>query len=409
MDIEDFQGGRYLVLGARRFPDPTWLTRDGKRLQAVRMLSLGWYGHVASVHRSGRTQLHPKMYKHYQGITVYTYDGKGKLIDDGLHAYQWAIRSDSNPIPVAAHELTSPAQVAVAARTGFQQILPGVSLAKAARYFRFGFTHYFACPLRYFISEGPVLDGWSIHNKDLGPAEENRDHYRLGIGVRSDQPLREVTLYDGFTVVRRWRPKDKTFRTLVDGFHDGQHEFMLLASDAKGRRVLSPGIRTVTRNWRLRCGDRQNWLGSMYIYTGWYMQGFGNYSLSLRNTREGGSGWLGTGGGNPCVIFDFPFFSNHVQVVDVDVTTKYVDAGWEKIGGDAKAVYAVRPTDFTDGHVRTTYFVPKSRALAATRVDVTIRLKRPVEPDPRASVLPVIARVMGKDKLLILPGRAPTA
>ncbi|HOF88974.1 MAG TPA: hypothetical protein PLZ36_12870, partial [Armatimonadota bacterium] len=39
LDLVDFQGGRYLVIGARRYPDPSWLTPDGRRLQAVRMLS----------------------------------------------------------------------------------------------------------------------------------------------------------------------------------------------------------------------------------------------------------------------------------------------------------------------------------------------------------------------------------
>jgi hypothetical protein len=450
MDIQDDQGGRYLVLGARRFPDPTWLSKDGKdgkKLHAIRMLSLGWFGHVASVHRAGRTQLHPMMYKHYQGITVYTYDRKGKQIDDALHAYQWAISSDSNPIPIAAHELESPADVPAAATAGFQQVLPGVSLAAAVDYFRFALPHYFDCPLRYFISEGPVLSGWSIRNKDIGDRKEGRDHWRLGIAVRGEAggpPIAEATLYDGLDVFRRWRggsgaggsgagvspsnpgaapvtpsgaaaeparhsqsAGDGGFRATVDGFHDAQREFMLLAADAKGRRVLSPGIRTVTRNWRLRCGDRQNWLGSLYIYTGWMMAPFGNYQLPLRNTREGGSAWIADGGGNPCVIFDFPYFSNHVQVMDVDVSTRYTDAGWEDIGGDAKGTFAVRPADFAEGRVRTTAFVPKTPKLAAARVDVWIRLKRDVEPDPRGPVWPVLAQPMGKNELLLLPGQPP--
>lgn len=406
MDIEDFQGGRYLVLCARRFPDPSWLTPDGKKLQALRMISLGWYGQLASVHRSGRTALNPKMYKHYQGITVYTYDGKGNLIDDALHAYQWGVASDSNPIPVTAHELESPDQVATAAKTGFQQILPGVALPQAIDYFRFAFVHFFDCPVRYFISEGPLLDGWSIRNKDIGKPEENRDHFRIGIGVTGQDPIAEVTLYDSFDVAGRWFPNTPQFRTLVDGPLEAQHLFLLLASDAKGKRVLSPGIRTVSRNWRLRCGDRQNWLGSAFIYTGW-RNVVGNYSLPLRNTREGGSNWLGTGGGNACNIYDYPFFSNHVQIVDIDVSTKYIDAGWEDIGGDAKSVYAVRPMDFAEGKIRTTYFTPKSAEFAAMRFDVTVRLKRPVEPDPKTDLLPIFASVMGKNELVILPGEPP--
>ena len=407
MEIDDFQGARYLLLGVWRYPDPSWLTDDGKRLKAVRMLSLGWYGHIASVHRPGRTALNPKMYKFYQGITVYTYNTRGQLIDDGLHAYQWAVASDSNPIPIAAHEVVKPDDVAAAATSGFQQVLPAPNLTQAVDYFRFGFPHYFSDPLRYFISEGPILDGWSMANKDLGNPAEGRDHYRLGIGISGADPIREVTLYDGLDVAGRWMPEAKTFHTLVDGYHEVQHEYLVIGKDSQGHRVISPGIRTTTRSWRLRCGDRQNWLGSSYVYTGWYLPAFGGYSVPLKNTRAGGTNWLGDGGGNPCPILDFPFYGNHAAITDVDLTDQYVDTDWELIGGDAKPTYAVRATDFTDGHLRTTYFLPKRDDFAVMQVDVSIKLKRDVEPDLHDAIFPTIAYVTGKNDLLILPGKAP--
>jgi len=406
LDLEDFQGGHYLVIGARRFPDPAWLTADGKKLKAVRMLSLGWFGHIATIHRAGRSLLSPKMYKHFQGVSVYTYNTKGKLVDDALFTYQWQVGSDSNPIPIAAHEVTSPDDVAIAATAGFQQILPAPALPQAIDYFRFGFPHYFECPLRYFISEGPLLDGWSIWNKDIGDPTEGRDHYRLGISVTGADPIAEATLYDGPDVAGRWFPKNTAFSTQVDGFHESQHEYLLLAKDSKGRRVLSPGIRTVSRNWRLRCGDRQNWLGSLMIYTGWH-SGPLTYSLPIRNTREGGSNWLGDGGGNPSPILDFPLFSNHVQMNDIDLTTQYVDTDWELIGGDAKPTYAVRPSDFTDGHGRLTVFSRKTDAFDVLRIDMSVRLKRDIEPELRGALYPVITGATGKNDLLILPGKDP--
>ncbi len=419
LNIEDFQGGRYLVLGPERFPDPTWLTEDGKRLKAVRMLSLGWYGQLSSVHRAGSISLHPKMLKQYSGITVYTYDGKGRLVDDALHAYQWAVRSDSNPFPIVAHEVTSPDQVALASTTGFQQILPAPKLRGAVEYFRFGFPNYFQCPGRYFITEGPILDGWSIFNKDIGAPEENRDHYRMEIGVRSDVPVTDVTLYDGFEVAGRWFPGADVFKTMVDGFHDRQREYLLIATDQKGRRVLSPGIRTVCKNWRCRCGDRQNWLGSFWIYTGTILGSIGNYSLPFRNTREGGSRWInsGGGGGNPCPIFDYPYFGNHLKVEDADISTKYIDAGFEDVAFDAKPVYAVRPTDFTDASVRMWNFVPRrnvriqgyDKFFNVALMEVDIRLKRDVEPAPDKPVWPEIAGAMAKNELLLVPGKPQAA
>jgi hypothetical protein len=47
--------------------------------------------------------------------------------------------------------------------------------------------------------------------------------------------------------------------------------------------------------------------------------------------------------------------------------------------------------------------VPKSPKLAATRVDVWVRLKRDVEPDLRGAIFPVVAQAMGTNELLILP------
>ena len=407
LNVQGFQGERYLVIGARRYADPAWLTPDGKRLQAIRMLSLGWSSHLTVAHLAGRSPIHPAMIKHYQALSVYTYDGEGKLVDDSLHTYQWQVRSDSNPIPIAVHELDRPEQAAVAATKGFQQIVPAASIGPGMHYFHFGLVHYFDCPLRYFISEGPLLTGWSIRNKDLGKPEEARDRYRLGVALTSEEPLTDVTLYDGFAVAGRWTPNAPAFQTTIEGPHDQQHEYTLLATDKKGRRVLSPGIRTVTRNWRLRCGDRQNWLGSMFIYTGTPPRPFGGYSLALRNTREGGTNWLGGSSGNPAAIFDFPFFSNHVQIMDVAHETKYVDADWGDIAFDAKAPYAVRPNDFVAGHTRTLYYAPpKRRDFAVAVVETQVRLLRDVEP-AAAPLLPMLQGLLGNNDTLVLPGQPP--
>jgi len=411
LEIEGTSGGRYLVLCSPRWPDAAWLTPDGRRLDAIRMLSLGWSGHVAVMHRPNSQSLSPQLFKQYQGIAVATYDGKGQLVDDGFYAYQWAVASDSNPIPIAVHEVSSPGEVAKAAATGYQQILPAPDLRQAMEYFRYGVAHFFECPLRYFISEGPILDGWSIFNKDRGKAELNRDHYRLGVGVRGgDAPVAEVLLYDGFQAVRRWRPDAAEFRAQVDGGHDMQHLYLLLARDARGRRVLSPGIRTVTRNWRLRCGDRQNWLGHFWIYTGWTLNGMPGYQLKLAGTSEGTLGWNGSAGGNPCPIFEYRFFSDHVQLADADFGAKYIDATWEDIAGDGARGAPVRPTDVVAGRIRATHFTTLKRPdFAVLEYDVQVRLKQDALLDAGAPLNPVMGGVFkgSRNNLLILPGKDP--
>jgi len=414
-DIEDFSGQRYLLISPSRYPLPTWLTADGKRLASVHWLSLGLWGHLAAVHRPGSGPIDPRMFKHYTGIVVATYDGEGKEADDGFHAWQWSVGSDSNPIPLAVHEVNSPEQVATAAGAGYQQIVPAQDIVEGMRYFSFALPHYFSCPLRYFISEAPVIDGWSIMNKDIGKAAENRDHWRLAVGARAEAPIREVTLYDGFEIVRRWRPNTPEFRTVVDGFHSVQHQFSLLVRDARGRRALSPGIRTVTRNWRCRCGDRQNWLGSLYIYTGTPPTLYGGYSMPLRDSREAGSSWWRReGGANPANVFSYPFFSNHVEIMEIDNSAKYYDAAWEGVVFDAKPTHPIRPSDYVDGHTRLTYFTPAKRQdFEVVMVENRIRLKRAVEPGPGLGVFPLVHNARGYNQtrnvsnIAVLPDAEP--
>lgn len=407
LDAADSQDTRYLLLGLDQYPLPQWTTHFGRRILHTPNLSLGLGGRkMVSLHRPSRSGMQPQMFKHYQGITVATYDEQGKLIDDGLFEYQWQISSDSNPIPISAHELTSPDQVAKAARSGFQQILPAPSLERGIEYFRHPHALYFTCPIQYFISEGPLLDGWSILNKDIKGPELNRDRYRMAVGVSGDSNITDVTLYDGFDVVRHWRPGTKNFDALVAGVHDAQHMYMLVGKDEKGRRVVSPQIRTVTRNYRLRCGDRQNWLGTQpnwCIYPGW-RRIYGHWSLPVHNGRES-TGWWN----KEAPFFEFPFYSNHFVMTDIDAGSKFVNVigGYGMIAGDSSPMFDVQEKDFTETYVRTLYRnPPKRRDFNVIMVETTLRVKRDLEPVIDGPIYPSVA-ARGQGNRLILPDEDP--
>lgn len=373
IDIESTEGQRYLVLGADRFPDPSWLTADGKRLSAIRMLSLGWYGHLSVVHKPEKSPLNSKTYKHYTGIGVATYNSAGKQIDNGMYAYRWAQSVDSGAVPIAVHEVTRPADVEKATK-GFQQILPSPTLAAGVKYFRFGFAHNFDAPMRYFISEGPILDGWSLFNKDKGKAEQNRTKFRMQVGVHSEDgttPITSIKLFDEFDLVRNWQNTTPDFKTVVDGTHNKQHCFILEAQDAKGRRVLSPLMRTVSRNWRLRCGDKQNWLGSQLIYTGWWLNGLPGYNLKVDGSDEGNAEQRGV------PILDFPFFSDHAQVNEADMGFHYARGERKDVAGDGKGMLPMLPNEVVDGKIRYTVFTDlKQKDFAVMLVETTITLKK---------------------------------
>jgi len=405
MEIESYEGQRYLVLGAERYPAPSWLTEDGKRLAAVRMLSLGWFGHVSVVHRPQGGPLDHRTFKHFTGIAVATYDSKGKQVDDGMKAYQWSAASDSQPIPIAVHEVLSPEDVKHATQ-GFQQILPAPTLPKAIRYFRFAFSHCFDAPERYFISEGPILDGWSIFNKDIGKDEYNRKHFRIGIGVRSEDetPLAQAELYDGFERVRNWKPDGSDFDVTVDGSHNKQHLFTLLAQDQKGRRVLSPVLRTVCNNYRARCGDRQNWLGTQIVYTGWHRNGLPAYRLELEDNNEGILRYE-----TPTII-DLPFYGNNVQVQEAELGNHFAFGKMEQVAGDAKGMLPIKPKETVGGKVRYTYFTPtkqKNFSFMMVETEVNLRQKATLTQPSKGNINPVLADGMRSNNLLILPGQEP--
>lgn len=408
--IHDDYGGEFLVLGATNFPDPTWLSEDGRRLREVNKLRFANPAAVTVSSRPGGSGIHPKMHKFYHGISAFTYDENGKLVDTGYNAWQWAAASDSNPIPISVHELTSPAQVDAAANAGFQQILPAPDIKRGIAYFCAATDLYFETPLRHYLSEGPTITDWSIFNKDLGSPKWNRLQYRMSIGLESAESLKEVKLYDRFDVVGRWLPKSTTFATTYDGPHDAQHIFFIEATDAKGKQVLSPPMRTTTSNYRLRCGDRQNWLGSlMTVYTGVMFPNVPSYRMPIKGTREGINQQNDiTGSGTMAPILDFPFYSAQYQVNEIEFKTKYHNAKRRDLSFDSKPMYSVRPTDWVDGRIRTMHAWPqKQKDFAVALVTTDIQLKRDAEPEGNPVLWPEIASAIKGNNLLIIPGKEP--
>ncbi len=397
-DIMDPEGNHLLVIGPPYYPRSNWLSPDGKRLKEVQMINLLYGNHIVVAHRPSTGPLPPERLKHFQGQTVYTYRN-GKLEDESFGAYAWQVMNGSNPHPVAVHEVFSPDEIAKAAATGFQQILPADTPQNAASYFRSGIGHYFDCPARYMISEGPIVYNWVIYPKDFGPAEENRMHFRVDIGVRSDKPLRSVTLYDGFTPIRRWLPQGNDFQVRADFQHAKQYDLFLTAEDNAGRRVLVNGMRTVAGRYHNRCSDRQNWLGHVGIYyTGTYLQDGLTISLPIKGTDEASSIFTNTPGTSMAMKVNYPFTCNDVVLTECIFDEKYLTALFSDVGFDARPSLGSKPSSVYDATVRRWSFTPgKDKSPFFTMVEMDIVLKRDVEPRQPGALFPVIASTGGKN------------
>jgi hypothetical protein len=333
IDIADTYGNRFLILGTITFPNAGMLSADGKALEQTSRLSLGFSGHIAVLHRlAGNKTLPTELCRHFQGVSVYTYGydkGPYGLVDDAFGAYKWQLFNASNPIGLAVHELTDPSDVAAKGTIGFQVVVPAQDAQDAVRYFRYGMDHFFENPQRYFITEGPIIDGWAIFNKDIGLPPCNRDHWRAVMGASagdSNSTIREALVYDRGTVFRRWTPNRSSFSELVDGEHGQQHYWMMVVTDSQGRRAISPHLRTVARGYYTRCGDRQNWFGAAGSYTGIWPSG--THGIRYIDPQfPAGAETEVFGGQHPLATkMSLPFAGNAMTFTDYTIDQRYIRA-----------------------------------------------------------------------------------
>ncbi len=404
IDISDAYGNRFLLLGNTNLPSGGMLTKDGKGLEMTARLSLGFSGHIAVAHRLGNNPTLPKeLIRHFQAITIYTYApgkrGAYALADDAFAAYTWHLDNASNPVPMAVHELFDPKDVKTDGLIGFQQIVPAQDGLDAVRYFRYGMQHFFENPQRYYITEGPLIDGWSIFNKDIGYAELNRDHFRATVGASSPDPkatIKEAVLYDRGTLSRRWTPNKPAFMETIEGEHGYQRYYMLVVTDSKGRRAISPHLRTVTRGYYTRCADRQNWFGAAGSYTGIWPSGtHGIWYITPSVPAGAETETFSSGTGNPLASkMSLPFASNALTFTDFTIDCKYLSPthygmdAWRIENAIPTVTYAARMRVGKWHDVETGLTIANGNLSKLTTVEATLTLKKALP--ATAGVFPAI-------------------
>lgn len=403
IDVQDPAGNHMLLAGVQTLPKRSWLTADGTRVVQIAYLNWLMAGHTLIAHRTMAGPLPYERLKHFQALTVFTYRGD-KLEEDATPAYNWQQQNGSSPHPVVVHEVFSPAEVAVAARTGYQQMLPADTIEHAVGYFRAGMGLYYDGPSRFILSEGPVITDFTVNARDIGPAQMNREQYRISIAVTSDVPLKDVVLHDSGTVVRRWLPNTPTFQAAVDFHHSMQRALYLTVEDARGRKALTASIRNVARRYVTRCTDRQNWMGDAgFIYTGTFLpprMGSFDLKMPVKGTPEASTLMPDVPGTNMAPKLNFPFVSNQLVLTEARVNEKYItalfDKGTTKIGFDATPSQASEPSTVYDAKLRYWNFTPATgRRDAIILVEMAITLKRDVEPVNPAGLFPSFGPIFG--------------
>ncbi|MBU4366704.1 MAG: hypothetical protein KKF10_06180, partial [Verrucomicrobia bacterium] len=247
-----------LCSGDFPWPTPAFLSADGKRL-----IKQSFWFEVAKMGFCGPYDIKSSKagwwtYGVYQSWGIYTYEG-GRRTEDSFDHYLYMNKINDQPNPYVLDAADSVAALADAVATHPLNYFRVGDISKLKAWL--GQNQYYNANLVY-ISDGPKVLQW---NGDRLGRQTGFDYVpgsvrlRLNLFVTNDVPLKEVLIYDGPELIRRYLPGTNIFRTVVELNHDRQRNPVAVAVDVKGRRAITGGIQTRdSLFWRMECSDRGN-------------------------------------------------------------------------------------------------------------------------------------------------------
>lgn len=400
LDMADQSGNRYLLLGSPVFPSKTLLSDDGKAIAKPQYLCLCFPNGITVQHRPGSSTVPHELHKHFQGVAIYTYKD-GELVDNGFPAYQWQTFRFTNPLPFTVHEMYSPEAVEKEASTGHQMLVSADKLDSLMWYLgEHGTTHFWESPLRMQVSSGPRITALG-GAKTTQPGEESVKA-GLSFKIESDEPIKEVRLMENFGLYRRWTPNAKTFEINNVKLPEEHVNWMqIVATDAKGNTVISPGIlfgRQIAHTWR--CADRQNWWSFPNIYTGTDLSQV-DIRVPVFGTQEGMGLFPQRRGAlrgeNIAALLDFSYASPAVYIQDAKLGNRYPFAAFDDAAFDAKPANQTALGRVYDGRIRYhQYFLDDVKKEGKNDyfphlIEADLSLKRPTEAE--GDIFPVLTNL----------------
>ena len=199
----------------------------------------------------------------FKGFATHTYEGS-KLVDDATDVYVKLQGDNFKCFPVVIRAVRSIEEVREAASGGPQTYvhwyeLSDVVSALSGTTAMYKGGHVFQRTT--FVSSGPMLDDWRVVNfgsSDL--AIPNNDRLRAQLMLRSDTGLREVTILNRGRLYRRFLPGGKKeWSVEVDDYHSHTHNFVVIATDTAGGRLITSDRWTCVQELNVpRCTDNLN-------------------------------------------------------------------------------------------------------------------------------------------------------
>ena len=255
---------RYFVGPNFNWPKPGYLSSDGKRIVDP---GAWFYFFDMGLHCPFCVKRSPVGYWTfglYDTWPIYTYQ-RGKQIEGAFAEYLVMNKIEDEPRPAVMDLIFSVADLQRAGVHPRTYVREGTLAAAKTRLMK---NSYFTAR-RQYVSNGPRILDWDMNpDYDAGKDADNLNgwwyikggqRYRLRLRVQSDQPLKEVLIYDGPDVIRRYLPKGSEFQQVLDMPQDRQRALCLAVTDRTNQTAISGSIRiTDPIFWRFMCGDRGN-------------------------------------------------------------------------------------------------------------------------------------------------------
>lgn len=237
-----------------------------------RQCNIGYYRFAASPNGLQMYDL-----RAFSAAALRTYED-GKLVDDrmsgGLDDYLTTCQSFAVPSPMVVNIVTSPDHLRRAAAGG-EALTYGQARALDTVYQdALRWSHSYD-GLNVFASDGPIIRAWPRNVRVFTFGAESfvpeRSLNVAPIDVASDAGLKEIRIYNGRELFRRFLPGGaKTFQTTLYLSGVVQRSMVLVADDVKGGRAVSFALRSYKEGSRcpVFCGDHVNDCGYMLLAHG---------------------------------------------------------------------------------------------------------------------------------------------
>jgi len=238
-----------------------WIFGSALENDPERTRNVGFYHFTDNP--SGLKLQHLRMYS-AAGVRYYE---NGKLVEDVTDDYLLSAFGSIPPQPVSVNRVRSPGELAQAVASHQALTYAQANSLKTLWKDALQWSHQYSGP-NIFSSDGPLIKAWPVcyrvWNFGAEPFVLARDFMPAELWVTSEAGLKELKIYDGNRLFRRFLPGGaKEFHEVLQLAANNQRDLVLVAEDIDGRKAVS----FARRCWKdganaiMYCGDHINDIG----------------------------------------------------------------------------------------------------------------------------------------------------